>query len=216
MDLFYEKFGKGLKDVGIIPVVSVADEKELDTLMTAVTSTPVSTIEITMRNAFAPKAISLIKKNYPKISVGAGTVTTKEKLDTAEDCGADFCVSPGLDIPMAQEALKRGIPFLAGTCTPSEILTAFSLGMTTLKFFPAEAMGGADTLKLYSGALSDALFIPTGGITMDNLKKYLSLPNVVACGGSFMVPKALLEKGTYESIKIKILDCISICKSEGK
>ena len=214
MDLFYKKFGAGLREVGIIPVVSVANEKELDTLMTAVLKTPVRSIEITMRNAFAPKAISLIKKNYSEISVGAGTVTTKEKLDVAEQCGADFCVSPGLDLSIVKEAIERKIPFLAGTCTPSEILTAFSLGMTTLKFFPAEAMGGVSTLKLYAGALSDAIFIPTGGITMDNFKSYAELDNTLACGGSFMVPKTALVNGDSEDIKNKISKCISIYKSK--
>lgn len=104
------------------------------------------------------------------------------------------------------------MPFLPGVSTPSEVLVANNLGLTTLKFFPAEAMGGADAPKLYAGALADTVFIPTGGITMDNLGKYLSQKNVVACAGSFMAPKNAVSGGDVDTIVKNIMKCISIYK----
>lgn len=212
MDIFYEKFGKALKEVGIVPVIAVSNEAELETLMSAVLQTPVKAIEITMRNEFAAKAIAEVKEKYPGTTVGAGTVVTEARLAEAKACGADFCVSPGLDTEIIKKAQAMTMPFLPGVCTPSEVLAANNLGLTTLKFFPAEAMGGADALKLYAGALADTVFIPTGGITMDNLGKYLSQKNVVACGGSFMAPKSAVSGGEVDAIVKNIIKCINICK----
>ncbi len=216
MDLFYEKFGDALKAVGIIPVISVANEGELDTLMGAVTVTPVRCIEITLRNDFAPRAIALVKEKYPQIIVGAGTVTSKERLETAIESGADFCVSPWLDTELIKLAQSRGMLFLPGVATPTEAYMASELGITTVKLFPAEAMGGTGVLKLYAGALADNVFIPTGGITMDNLGKYLSQKNVLACGGSFMAPKDMLAAGDSAAVRDRIMKCISIYEQERK
>lgn len=216
MDLFYEKFGKALEKVGIIPVVAVANETELNTLMQAVIATPLKCIEITLRNDFAPKAIKAVKENYPDMIVGAGTVTNEERLDIAIQSGADFCVSPWLDAALIKKAHSRGMFFLPGVATPTEAFMARELGITTLKFFPAEAMGGTDVLKLYAGALADNVFIPTGGITMDNFEKYISQRNVLACGGSFMAPKAALAAGDSTAVGKNILKCISICEKAGK
>ncbi len=216
MDLFYEKFGGALKNIGVIPVVAIADETELETLMDAISGTPLKCIEITLRNDFAPKAIKAVKENYPDIIVGAGTVTNEERLDTAIKNGADFCVSPWLDAALIKKAKERGMLFLPGVATPTEAFMAGELGITTVKFFPAEAMGGTDVLKLYAGALADNVFIPTGGITMDNFEKYISQKNVLACGGSFMAPKSALTSGDSKTVRENILKCISICEKAGK
>lgn len=215
MDLYREKFADTLNGVGIIPVVSLANETELDTLMSAVLATPVKCIEITMRTAFAAEAILTVKTKYPHITVGAGTVTNEARLDTAIESGADFCVSPWLDAMLIKKAQARGMPFLPGIATPTEAYVASELGITTVKLFPAEAMGGTDVLKLYAGALADNVFIPTGGITMDNLGKYLSQKNVIACGGSFMAPKDMLAAGDSDGVRERIFKCISIYKESG-
>ena len=128
-------------------------------------------------------------------------------MKKAIDAGADFLVSPGSLDELLAEAKKADIPFLPGVSTPSEILKMTSMGYDVLKLFPAECSGGTKVLTLYKGAFSGVMFVPTGGITLDNVKSYLSLENVLACGGSFMLPKDMLNDGDAEGIKAIIKQC---------
>ena len=200
MGLFTEKYAHLLKDVGILPVICFKNQGQLDTFLKAILKTKIRCVEILMRDAFTPDAIRYIKKNYPEIVVGAGTVSTLEKLSLATQCGSDYCVAPGTLDFLLDEAEKRGMPFLAGASTPSEIMKLNARGYTTVKYFPAECSGGVKALKLYEGALPGIDFLPTGGMTLDNFGDYSKCKNVLACGGGFMVPKTMLENGDSDGI----------------
>lgn len=195
---------------GIIPVFCPKNPDELNVFVNAFVKTPLRVIEITLRSEFAPEAIKTIKQSLPDFCVGAGTILNKEALNLAIHSGADFLGSPGYSNELIDEAKAAGIPFLPGCSTPSEIQNAMLAGFSTVKFFPAQASGGPDVLKLYSGAFEGVSFISTGGITTDNLAKYLSLENVLACGGSFMIPKNMLASGDSEGIYKVIMQCLSV------
>ncbi|MBQ9939736.1 MAG: bifunctional 4-hydroxy-2-oxoglutarate aldolase/2-dehydro-3-deoxy-phosphogluconate aldolase [Oscillospiraceae bacterium] len=216
MGLFAEKYSSRLTEVGFVPVVCFKNQKELDTFLEAILPTPVRSIEITMRHAFTPEAIAYIKKNHPDFTVGAGTLNSFALMDTALDCGADFFVAPGYEESFIDYAAEKGIPYLPGCSTPSEILHAYAKGFNVLKFFPAEAMGGTKVFKLYEGAFADIKFLPTGGITLNNFGDYSACKNVLACGGSFMVPKDMLASGDSEGINRTMQQCISVYKENRK
>ena len=212
-DYFVELKPK-LFPLGILPVFCPQNEAELDTFINALLPTPVRVIEITLRNDLAYRAIERIKTVDPDFTVGAGTVMTKESLCSAKAHGADFLVSPGYRTPLLTLAKEENIPFLPGCTTPSEIQTAFFQGYRTLKYFPAACAGGVASLSLYKGAFADVCFIPTGGIHLNNLESYLQLPNVVACGGSYMLPKTMLERSDSDGITQTILSCLTHRKGE--
>lgn len=201
-----ERFMGALKK-GILPVVCPENSSELDTIINAISITGLNVLEITLRNTFSFEAIAHIKRNYPKLIVGAGTVNSTEILRKAIDIGADFLVSPGSTEELLADAKKKNIPFLPGVSTPSEILKLSSMGYKILKFFPAECSGGSKVLNLYKGAFSDVSFIPTGGITVENVESYLNLENVLACGGSFMLPKDMLKNNDIQGICEIIIRC---------
>ena len=205
-----------LKANGIIPVVCLKSEEELKTFSKAICDTPISCVEITFRHPFAPVAVKRLKENFPHITVGAGTILTESLLDEAKSANADFCVSPGTSFSLIKASEALGMPFLPGCSTPSEIQLAAEYGLDTVKFFPAEISGGTSALKLYNGAFSGISFVPTGGITMENLSSYLSLSNVLACGGSFMSPSGLVEEGNNTAIYELICRCTEIRRKDGQ
>ena len=143
-------------------------------------------LEVTLRTEHAFEAIKYIKERYPHISVGAGTVLTKEQLKSCQEAGADFGVAPGLNSEIIQEAKNSGFDFIPGVATPSEIEEAMSLGIKLVKLFPANILGGTDYIKALSGPYSDMKFMPTGGINSENYLSYLSLSSVTCVGGTWM------------------------------
>lgn len=207
---FFDEIAPGIRSCGIIPVFCPKDEAELNTFLDALIPSPVRVIEITLRSRFAAEAIARIKREHPVFTVAAGTVLNEALLDTAVDAGADFLVAPGYSPALLRRAEEKGIAFLPGCATPTEIQNAMLDGYDTLKYFPAECSGGVAALKLYAGAFSGVSFIPTGGITLDNLPSYLAQSNVLACGGSFMIPKAMLAAHDGEGIYKTIMGCLSI------
>ena len=148
--------------------------------------------------------------------MGAGTVVNSDILHKVVDLGVDFCVSPGFDEDIISEAKRKNIAFIPGCSTPSEFLKARKNNINTVKFFPAECSGGVDALKLYEGAFSEMTFLPTGGINLENYIKYISCNNVIACGGSFMIPKELLRLNDAEGICNTVNGCISAIKEVRK
>lgn len=213
MDLFAEKIVPALQNTPVFPVVCLTSREEVDTYVTALLKTPVRCLEITLRHPFAPEAIAYVKKNYPAMLVGAGTVTSKALLKTAVRCGADFLVSPGLNRSLLRMAKRKKIPFLAGVATPSEILAAKQCGLTTLKLFPAEELGGAKLLKTYGDVFAELSFIPTGGIRKEHLAAYLSLKNVVTCGGGFLLFKEKLTCGDVDGLAAEICAVLDEAKA---
>jgi 2-dehydro-3-deoxyphosphogluconate aldolase/(4S)-4-hydroxy-2-oxoglutarate aldolase len=155
--------------------------------------------EITFRTPAAEQAILALAQRGDLL-VGAGTILTTEQADRAIDAGAQFLVAPGTSPKVIEHVQKRNVPMVPGVVTPSEVELATSLGVSTLKFFPAEPMGGVATLKALAGPYPDVRFVPTGGITPELLPNYLRLSCVLACGGSWLAPRDLLAAGKFDVI----------------
>jgi 2-dehydro-3-deoxyphosphogluconate aldolase/(4S)-4-hydroxy-2-oxoglutarate aldolase len=171
----------------VIPVVVIDDAATAVPLARALAEGGLPAIEVTLRTPAAPEAIAAIAAAVPEAVVGAGTVTTAVQVDAARDAGARFLVAPG-QTPALLDALQASaLPFLAGTATASDLVALRERGITTAKFFPAEAMGGTATLKALAGPFPEMRFCPTGGIDAARAPSYLALPNVACVGGSWMV-----------------------------
>lgn len=189
-----------MRKIGVIPVAVLDDMETVLPTAKALCDGNLPAIEVTFRTAVAAQAIAEIKKEIPDMLVGSGTVLTPKQVNDAADAGADFLVSPGLNPRTIEAARERGIPMIPGICTPTEAEAALELGIRFVKFFPAEAAGGLAMIKAMSAPYQMLSFMPTGGISMDNLEKYLSFPKIAACGGSFMLSKELLKNKDYAKI----------------
>lgn len=174
-----------------IPVVVIKELSETDTILTALKAVGINTAEITFRTACAAEAIEYACRNYPEMSIGAGTVINAEQCRSALDVGAQFIVSPGLSVSVANVCKEKNIPYYPGCVTPTEIMQALDLGITTVKFFPANIYGGLKALKALSAPFPQVKFIPTGGVDRSNLDEFLAFDKVAAVGGSFFVKEAL-------------------------
>ncbi len=184
----------------VLPVVQLKNWRLAPKLAEALMKGGIHCAEITFRAEGAERAIDAIVKAYPGFLVGAGTVLTCRQAGMAMQSGARFLVSPGLDREMAEYCTCHGYPHMPGVCTPTEVTNAVKMGYKALKFFPAEAAGGPSMLKALKGPFPDLTFMPTGGITAAGLARYLSLENVFACGGSWMVTSVLLEAENFGEI----------------
>ncbi len=164
---------------------------EVDKIMTALKNSDIHCAEITFRTACAAEAIAYAAKQYPDMETGAGTVINAEQCEAALAAGASFIVSPGLSPAVARICRDKGIPYYPGCVTPTEIMAALELGITTVKFFPANIYGGLKALKALSGPFPQVKFIPTGGVDRSNIDEFLAFDKVAAIGGSFFVKEAL-------------------------
>ena len=176
-----------------IPVVVIKELPETDKILTALKNDGINTAEITFRTACAAEAIAYACKNYPDMNVGAGTVINAEQCEAALAAGAKFIVSPGLSPAVATICNEHGVPYYPGCVTPPEIMAALELGITTVKFFPANVYGGLKAMKALAGPFPQIKFIPTGGIDATNLDEYLAWEKIAAVGGSFYVKEALAK-----------------------
>lgn len=183
----------------LVPVVILDEVAQAEPLAEALVAGGLPIAEVTLRTPAALESIRLMAARGDLL-VGAGTVVNPDQVDQAADAGATFLVSPGLLEPVVARAQERGLPIYPGVVTPSEVMKALSLGLTTLKFFPASQYGGAATLKAFGSPFGGVQFIPTGGVSLANLAEYLALPNVHAVGGSWMVSPQLLAAGDFDSI----------------
>ena len=174
-----------------IPVVVVKETEEARTVLKALREYGINCAEITFRTACAEEAIGLAVKEFPDMAIGAGTVINGEQCERALGAGAKFIVSPGLSREVARVCKERDIPYYPGCVTPTEIMAALELGLTTLKFFPANIYGGLKALKALSAPFPQVRFIPTGGVNKENMEEYLAYEKVAAVGGSFFVEEAL-------------------------
>lgn len=187
----------------LIPVVVIKDVNETEKTLSALRAGGVNCAEITFRTACAEEAIELAVKLFPDMHIGAGTVINEEQASRAVNAGAKFIVSPGLSEKVALYVRKQGIPYYPGCVTPTEIMQALELGITTVKFFPANVYGGLKALKALSGPFPQVKFIPTGGVDLTNLKELLEFDKIFAVGGSFMMKGDITEncKKACEIIK---------------
>lgn len=187
----------------LIPVVVIKDVADTEKTLSALRAGGINCAEITFRTACAEEAIKLAVKLFPDMNVGAGTVINEEQAVRAVNAGAKFIVSPGLSEKVAQYARKQNVPYYPGCVTPTEIMQALELGITTVKFFPANVYGGLKALKALSGPFPQVKFIPTGGVDLTNLKEFLEFEKIFAVGGSFMMKGDITEncKKACEIIK---------------
>ena len=184
----------------LIPVVVIERLDDAVPVAEALLQGGVSALEITLRTRVACEAISAMKSAMPHAVIGAGTVCSGEAYEAAVQSGADFVVSPGATEQLFEAAAAHTVPFLPGAVTGSEVLRATESGCATLKFFPAEAAGGPPALQALSGPFPDINFMPTGGVTPDNVASYLQLNNVCAVGGSWLTPRNLLIDQQWEAV----------------
>ena len=184
----------------VIPVIVINHIDEAVPLAEALIEGGIRVLEVTLRTECALKAIEAISKHVPQAIVGAGTLRTLADATNAKLAGSQFAVSPGYTSEMGAICRDIDLPLLPGVSTGSEVMTANNEGYKFLKLFPAVAVGGINLLKGFSGPFSDVKFCPTGGITIDSAKDFLSLPNVPVCGGTWLTPKTLVEQKKWADI----------------
>ncbi|HZS03351.1 MAG TPA: bifunctional 4-hydroxy-2-oxoglutarate aldolase/2-dehydro-3-deoxy-phosphogluconate aldolase [Blastocatellia bacterium] len=190
-----------VQQIGIVPVVSIPQTEHALPLAEALLEGGLPCAEVTFRTAAAADSISRIRQRFPELLLGAGTVLSVEQAQTALNAGAEFIVSPGTNSTVVDYCQSQGVTIFPGVCTPTEIEMALSRGTSVLKFFPAESMGGVNFLKAICAPYKQVRFIPTGGIDSANIGPYLALPQVVACGGSWMVKPELMTAGEFGKIR---------------
>ncbi len=193
-------FFQNIYRIGVIPVLEIDRADRAAPLAESLFSGGLPIAEITLRTDAALESIRSIARDVPHILVGAGTVINLEQAQAACDAGARFLVSPGLAEKVIVWAQELHIPIVAGAATPTEIIRAIDLGLTLLKFFPAEAMGGLKTIKAISDPFPQVRFVPTGGIQLENLAQYLRAEKTHAVGGSWMAKRQLIAEGKFDEI----------------
>ena len=206
--MIFEKFSK----IGIIPVVVLDDPKDAAPLAKVLYENGLPCAEVTFRTAAAEESIKIMTREFPDLLVGAGTVLTTEQADRAINAGAKFIVSPGLNPKIVKYCLDKSIPVTPGTQTPSEMEQALELGLRVVKFFPAEPSGGLNMIKAVAAAYVDLKFMPTGGINAKNVKDYLAYNKIIACGGSWMVKKDLINAGDWDKVASLVKEAANIVK----
>lgn len=175
----------------LIPVIVIKNLKETEIILSALQKEEIYCAEITFRTACAEEAIRLAVQGFPNMTIGAGTVINAEQCERALNAGAKFIVSPGLLEEVALICKEKDIPYYPGCVTPTEIMKAIALGVTTVKFFPANVYGGLKAMKALAAPFPQIKFIPTGGVNRQNLNEFLSWEKIAAVGGSFFVEEAM-------------------------
>ena len=203
-----------LRRAGIIPVIVIEREDQAVPLAKALVKGGLPVVEVTFRTKAAAGAIAAIRREVPEAIVGAGTILTVEMLKAAKSAGAVFGVAPGFDPVILAAAKAEGLPFCPGIATASELSQALTAGCPMVKFFPAEAAGGVKMIKNLLGAFrfTGVKFMPTGGVKLDNVADYLSVPEIVCCGGTWIVPKDALANSDYVAIEKLAADAAALVK----
>ena len=201
-----DSISKRISEIGVVPVIKLSHpERDAAPLAKALTAGGVPVAEVTFRASGAAQAIRIMKETCPDMIVGAGTVLTTAQIDKALEAGAQFIVTPGFDLELVAYCQKKNVPVFPGCTTPTDYHAALKFGLEVLKFFPAEQSGGLAKIKAMNAPFPMIKVMPTGGISLKNLKEYLASPVIAACGGSYMVTASLIEGQKWDEI-------ISLCK----
>ena len=202
----------------ILPAVTFDDDAKAVKVANAFLLGGLDLMEVPLRTAASIASIKLIKKEFPQMIIGAGTILTVNQLHEAKDIGAAFGLAPALNPSIIKEALRINFPFIPGVMTPSEIELAYELGCKILKLFPAAQIGGLEMTKALEGPYGhlDIKIIPMGGVNNDNLKKFINLKMVLAVGGSWLASKGAIANEDYEGIKNNVATALKITKSVGE
>jgi 2-dehydro-3-deoxyphosphogluconate aldolase/(4S)-4-hydroxy-2-oxoglutarate aldolase len=200
---------------GVVPVIAIESEECALPLADALIAGGLPVIEITFRTAAAARVIALLRRERPGLLVGAGTVLTRENVDAAVDAGARFAVAPGFNPDTVRHARGKGLPFIPGVATPSDVEAALTAGCNLLKLFPAGVLGGVAMLKALSGPYqhTGVRFMPTGGVNLENLRAYLAMPVTAAVGGTWLAPKEDIAAGNWEGIRARCAEAVGVVRS---
>ena len=198
-----------LREARVVPVIAMNDVNKARRLASVLYSSGLPCAEVTFRTDNAASVIKAMREEIPGLTIGAGTVLSTDQIDLAMDVKADFLVSPGFNPEVVKYANKMGMPMIPGINNPSHAELAMSMGLNTLKFFPAEASGGINMLKALA-AVYPIDFMPTGGIHSENVTSYLQLENVFCCGGTWMVPGDKLDNEDWQGIAELVRAVITI------
>ncbi|PSU35837.1 bifunctional 4-hydroxy-2-oxoglutarate aldolase/2-dehydro-3-deoxy-phosphogluconate aldolase [Photobacterium lutimaris] len=189
-----------LAKIKVIPVIAIDRAEDIIPLGKALAENGLPAAEITFRSDAAVEAIRLLREAQPDMLIGAGTVLNREQAIAAKEAGATFVVSPGFNPNTVKACQELGIDIVPGVNNPSAVEAAIEMGITTLKFFPAEASGGINMVKSLLGPYTQIQFMPTGGVNTKNIKDYLAIDRVFACGGTWMVDKKMINEGRWDEI----------------
>ncbi|WP_229779145.1 bifunctional 4-hydroxy-2-oxoglutarate aldolase/2-dehydro-3-deoxy-phosphogluconate aldolase [Pseudomonas matsuisoli] len=184
----------------ILPVITIPREEDILPMCDALAAGGLRTLEITLRTEHGLTAIRRLRKERPDLCVGAGTVLDLKMLKAVEEAGAQFVVTPGCTTEMLQAGMNSAVPMLPGASSASDLMLGYGLGYRRFKLFPAEVSGGVAALKAFSAPFGELRFCPTGGVSPDNLKNYLALPNVMCVGGSWMLDPKWISAQDWESV----------------
>ena len=198
-----------IRALRLVPVVKIENSQDAVSLGRALLNARLPIAEITFRTAAAEAAIRALTAELPDLLVGAGTVLSVDQVKSAVDAGARFMVAPGFNPTVVDYCVEHNISVVPGVNNPSQIERALERKLKVVKFFPAETSGGLPFLKAVAAPYSDILFLPTGGINLQNLLTYLSFPRVIACGGSWMVETALTSAGNFEEIERRSREAVA-------
>jgi 2-dehydro-3-deoxyphosphogluconate aldolase/(4S)-4-hydroxy-2-oxoglutarate aldolase len=202
-----------ISELAVFPIVVLDEATQAVQIGNALKEGGLPCAEFTFRTAAAAEAIRIFSEKFPDMLVGAGTVLTVDQARLAIDAGAEFIVAPGFNPRVVDYCLEWSISIFPGVCTPTDVEMALERGLKVLKFFPAAAIGGVSYLKALSGPFRGVSFIPTGGVNTSNLVEYLSLDNVIACGGSWLAPTQLIRDGNFADISSLARETVQIVRS---
>ncbi len=199
-----------LRDLKVMPVIQIDNADDAVPLAKVLVENGLPAAEITFRTAAAAESIRRIREEFPEIVLCAGTVLTKEQVDAAIEAGADFVISPGFNPTTVKYCIENNIKMIPGVNNPSLVEQALELGVTALKFFPAEASGGINMLNSLTGPYGQIELMPTGGVNPQNLLDYLAIPQVVACGGTWIAPTAAINDHDWDSIARNVREAVKL------
>ncbi|MGV1046991.1 MAG: bifunctional 4-hydroxy-2-oxoglutarate aldolase/2-dehydro-3-deoxy-phosphogluconate aldolase [Solirubrobacterales bacterium] len=202
-----------LGELGVVPVVEIDDAALAPELGEALASAGLPAVELTFRTEAAAAAIAALRDSHPGLLLIAGTVTGAREVDEAREAGADLLVSPGLNPAVVEHAQGAGAPILPGVATPSEVELARSLGLSAVKVFPVELLGGPAYLRALSGPFGQMRWSPSGGVSAANLPAYLGLDSVLACGGSWIAPRAEIAARRFAAIGERAAAALELARS---
>lgn len=185
----------------ILPVITIAREEDILPLADALAAGGLKTLEITLRSEHGLKAIRLLREQRPELCIGAGTVLDRQMLAATEAAGAQFIVTPGCTQDILEAGVESALPMLPGISSASEIMMGYALGYRRFKLFPAEISGGVAAIKAFAGPFGEVRFCPTGGVNPGNLKSYISQPNVMCVGGTWMFESAWVKNRDWARIQ---------------
>ena len=198
-----------LRGTRVVPVAVIDDADSAGALGEALVAGGIDIIEVTLRTEAGLKALAALA-GVPAMRTGAGTVLSPAQADAAIDAGATFLVSPGLSVPVVERALERGVPIIPGVATPSDLMTAYNLGLDVVKFFPAGVLGGPSAIRALAAPFPAMRFVPTGGIGPSNVADYFAVPSVLAVGGSWMVERSLIAAGRWGEITTRSAEAVRL------